>query len=478
MAQHSGRQAPQSRSAELSLSRALPRGFHGQTRPLALIRADRAPGYLRESVFTVYDSGRWEMPRSGAPLAPAGGPAAGAERTFLLTRDAPSAAAPWQVELLAPEALPALPLPAHAATLSCGARALLADANGMVTAGEEIVLRYDVGVSAVHRPDTGAFPLPDGLSDPAYLALPAALAETISNGVAACEGLAGAESAPAAAARIQAHFIEHFSYRADARMPPRPDPLRDFLTRREGYCVHFATAAALMLRARGFPARVVGGYLCRDWNPWLGRWVVRERQGHAWVETWDAAAGRWLLVDATPPEGQPDTLAAPGRLRLLTDLLVAAWKRLIFLLTRGNILEALADAGGWFFAFLWHVLWSPAGGVLAAAAAGMWLWRRHRRREASSEEVRLRAELTATANRMVRRRVPERSRRREPESWDAWLDRVGAELPAATRSELARQIECYQQLRYRRRLDVSAARAWIDAHRRAGRRRHETKPSD
>lgn len=67
-----------------------------------------------------------------------------------------------------------------------------------------------------------------------------------------------------------------------------------------GYCVHFATAAAVLLRAAGVPARYVTGYLaqCRgtDWN------MVTADQAHAWVEYYDREAGCWMLLDATPAD--------------------------------------------------------------------------------------------------------------------------------------------------------------------------------
>lgn len=67
-----------------------------------------------------------------------------------------------------------------------------------------------------------------------------------------------------------------------------------------GYCVHFATAAAVLLRAAGVPARYVTGYLaqCRgtEWN------VVRLDQAHAWVEYFDSQSDCWTLLDATPAD--------------------------------------------------------------------------------------------------------------------------------------------------------------------------------
>lgn len=64
-----------------------------------------------------------------------------------------------------------------------------------------------------------------------------------------------------------------------------------------GYCVHFATAATVLLRSAGIPARYVTGYLA---NTSAGEpFTVRMRDAHAWVEVYDSVSG-WLTLDPTP----------------------------------------------------------------------------------------------------------------------------------------------------------------------------------
>jgi protein-glutamine gamma-glutamyltransferase len=85
-------------------------------------------------------------------------------------------------------------------------------------------------------------------------------------------------------------------------------PLVDFVTRtRDGYCQHFAGAMALMLRYLGIPSRVAAGFTSGRWNADTKRWVVSDRDAHAWVEVWFPAYG-WLPFDPTPSRG---TLDAP-----------------------------------------------------------------------------------------------------------------------------------------------------------------------
>ncbi len=71
-----------------------------------------------------------------------------------------------------------------------------------------------------------------------------------------------------------------------------------FLTEGEsGFCVHYATAVTVLLRAMGIPARYVSGYVvaARE-DAWT---VVAGRNAHAWVE-YAAGDGRWTLLEATP----------------------------------------------------------------------------------------------------------------------------------------------------------------------------------
>lgn len=70
-----------------------------------------------------------------------------------------------------------------------------------------------------------------------------------------------------------------------------------FETRR-GYCEHYASAFAFLMRAAGLHARVVGGYLGGERNPYGDYLIVRQSDAHAWVEVWMEEGG-WTRVDPT-----------------------------------------------------------------------------------------------------------------------------------------------------------------------------------
>jgi len=77
---------------------------------------------------------------------------------------------------------------------------------------------------------------------------------------------------------------------------------------RRGFCGHFASAYATLMRASGIPARVVTGYLGGEWNPFGHFLIVRQSDAHAWTEIWLDGRG-WTRVD-------PTAVVEPGRLRL------------------------------------------------------------------------------------------------------------------------------------------------------------------
>jgi len=370
--------------------------------------------------------------------------------------------------VLAPALLAGFCLPGNTQALACDGLPPLAETNGAVAANGVLPDTYALSV-APRRLLERAYPGPEGLSDPAYLEVPVALAGAVSNWVADCGGFAGAPSLVGAIRCIEDHFATNFTYRLGLRMKAEPDPLVDFMTRKEGACTLFASAAAMMFRSCGTPSRVVGGYVCSDRNPWLGRWIVRERDGHAWVEVWDRRSGRWLVADPTPPAGNPGALSRPGALRLALDLWTAGWRRFLAYLRGANVLAVLADVGATLFLFVWQVVWSFPGAVVLAGFGAVWWLRRRMRLRASGTKERLRSELVQAMRRLERQTVAAHLRRRSFESWSAWVQRVGPELPPDRLDTLREGLEHYQSLRYSVTLDEAAARAWLDRSRRVKR---------
>jgi transglutaminase-like putative cysteine protease len=77
---------------------------------------------------------------------------------------------------------------------------------------------------------------------------------------------------------------------------------------KEGFCEHYASALAIMLRMAGLPTRVVTGYQGGELNGFGDYYVVRQAEAHAWTEVWTPEGG-WVRVD-------PVSAVAPERIAL------------------------------------------------------------------------------------------------------------------------------------------------------------------
>ena len=92
-----------------------------------------------------------------------------------------------------------------------------------------------------------------------------------------------------------------------------------------GYCVHFATTAAVLLRALGIPARYAEGYIViqkdYDKQPDADGFIpIEDTHAHAWVEVFDPSILEWVPVEMTKsatsdgqptPDGTDDPLGEP-----------------------------------------------------------------------------------------------------------------------------------------------------------------------
>src|SRR6476660_3836369 len=105
---------------------------------------------------------------------------------------------------------------------------------------------------------------------------------------------------------LQYFRTQGFSY---SLTPGEYDSLEEFLFRRRvGFCEHYATSFATLMRLAGIPARVVVGYLGGEYNDLGHFFLVRQSDTHAWCEVWLPEKG-WTRVD-------PTAAVAPGRASL------------------------------------------------------------------------------------------------------------------------------------------------------------------
>ena len=145
-------------------------------------------------------------------------------------------------------------------------------------------------------------------------------------------------------------------------------PVLDFLRNTErGRSYQFATACCLLLRCRGYGARVVGGFYADpdDYDRALGHTVVAADDVHLWCEV-AVAPGVWATVDPSPGYevlGPPPTWgerltgAATVAGRFVTDSPAASLAVLLTCVGLVVFRRRVADAGdalGWRLARLWR----------------------------------------------------------------------------------------------------------------------------
>lgn len=101
---------------------------------------------------------------------------------------------------------------------------------------------------------------------------------------------------------IKSYLEEFCTYTLEPGFLPEGE---DFITyflqeSNEGYCVHFASAAVMMARYMGYPARYVEGYYVSesDFNE-SNTATLYDYDQHAWVEIYDFERG-WLPYEVTP----------------------------------------------------------------------------------------------------------------------------------------------------------------------------------
>ncbi len=150
-----------------------------------------------------------------------------------------------------------------------------------------------------------------------YLALPDGLPEAIS--VAAQQVTGDVMSAPAKARALELWFTGgEFTYDEAVPYVPESDPSDPYRTMsallevRSGFCVHYASTFAVMMRSLGVPSRVAVGYASRSQGE--GWTSVQGRDLHAWPEIHVDGLG-WVAYEPTPggpgarSEGREEILA-------------------------------------------------------------------------------------------------------------------------------------------------------------------------
>ncbi len=134
-----------------------------------------------------------------------------------------------------------------------------------------------------------------------YLQLPSSLPDRVAE---LAEEVAGSQGNPYdQAVVIQNYLRRTIEYQEDIEAPPEDRDAIDYLLfdSRVGYCNYYASAMVVMARAVGVPARLVVGYAGGELDEEAARYVVRQRDTHAWAEVYFPGFG-WVEFEPTASE--------------------------------------------------------------------------------------------------------------------------------------------------------------------------------
>ena len=118
--------------------------------------------------------------------------------------------------------------------------------------------------------------------------------------------------------KLVTYIRQHMSYTtAPKKFTEGEDPVNSAMYDvHEGYCVLFASAAAVGFWILGISTVYNTGYVVPS-SAWIKqsdgtyRAVVLDKYSHAWIEAYSEDDGDWVIVDATPLGDRADTLGIP-----------------------------------------------------------------------------------------------------------------------------------------------------------------------
>ncbi len=196
-------------------------------------------------------------------------------------------------------------------------RVVLNDANGTmgVGVGAPIFQSYTLEVNYQPTISTPMMPSAGRYQNEEVKALTESVLESHGVDVSALKN--GTKDERVRAANVIAQYLrsDEFTYSTDSSSlslaernaySQQNDPIRTFLfDAKRGHCEFFASAMVAMCDTVEMPARIVTGYFVDRWDNVNKKYVVLDRDAHAWVEVETSPFG-WETFEPTPPsEGSP-----------------------------------------------------------------------------------------------------------------------------------------------------------------------------
>ncbi len=148
---------------------------------------------------------------------------------------------------------------------------------------------------------------------------------------------------------IQLFKQKGFQYSLKPKRLKSKNKLKEFLFEsRVGFCEHYASSSAILLRYLAVPTRLIAGYQGAEYNRLGKYWSVTQASAHAWLEYYEN--GYWHRFDPTA-EIEPDRVnAEPSR---FLDFLIkgdrSVFENLDFLREMKSGLSSASEALDWQF---------------------------------------------------------------------------------------------------------------------------------
>jgi hypothetical protein len=167
--------------------------------------------------------------------------------------------------------------------------------------------------------------------------------------------------------QIIMYLHEHYTYTLN--LPDnklKTDPVTFFLnTSKKGHCELFASAAALLLRYKGLPSRYTTGFICIEQHPSGDYFVSRMGNAHAWSETYLRDEKKWILVEATPPDGIVPYETKWGIFNVWIDKIKYSLSKRISEIRRGYFTRAVINFFFDIFLISFNFLFHPLRGFIS-----------------------------------------------------------------------------------------------------------------
>ncbi len=387
-----------------SLTRPFPHDPVRSREVLMRVKAPFVPGYLRTGTYCGYRHGQWGNPKSLAepvPLPASRPTGLVSYTTFTLPGRGPEETAGRKMDLYFVRLQPGSRVPAPG---SLDALDAVAD-SGAVTENGLLDLKHwrlDGGCTLILPPadrDPAWQGPADPLKRPEFLFVPPRLSAELKR-IASELKIAGVRK-EVILPRLQRHF-ESFTYSLDHDNAGRDmDPVLYFLRKsRTGHCEYFASAAVLLLRCAGIPARYVTGFLCEEKSPVGDYYVVRAAHAHAWCEAYLPDRGQWVTVDPAAGSARSAfrTEAGKNRFSAWLDAGQQIFQQAFADIRRGHFAQAVMDLLTGLAVILWRIVSSVPGMIGIVIILWLLIFRlRKKRRRLAGGYV-----LTGTRKKLVR----------------------------------------------------------------------------